>query len=54
MFITLLTIVVVLFLRLVNGSVEKTRKKEEVSIGGAAEAIGIPRMLIDIRHGKKS
>lgn len=42
------------FLRLVNGAVEKTRKKEEVSIGGAAEAIGIPRMLIDIRHGKKS
>lgn len=38
--------------RLVNGAVEKTRRKEVVSIAVAAEAIGIPRMLIDIRHGK--
>ncbi|KAL8189209.1 hypothetical protein R6Q57_028775 [Mikania cordata] len=37
-------------MRLVNGIVEKTRKKNEVSIGEAAEVIGIPRMLIDIRH----
>ncbi|KAK3037738.1 hypothetical protein RJ639_031109 [Escallonia herrerae] len=37
-------------MRLVNGVVEKTRKKTEVSIGEAADAIGIPRMLIDIRH----
>ncbi|KAK7276648.1 hypothetical protein RIF29_17792 [Crotalaria pallida] len=37
-------------LRLVNGVVEKTRKKELVSIAVAADAIGIPRMLIDIRH----
>lgn len=36
-----------------NGVVEKTRKKTEVSIAVAADAIGIPRMLIDIRHGKK-
>lgn len=42
------------FGRLVNGAVEKTRKKELVSIAVAAEEIGIPRMLIDIRHGKKS
>lgn len=40
-------------LRLVNGVLEKTRKKHEVSIAEAAEAIGIPRMLIDIRHGKQ-
>ncbi|KAK1431454.1 hypothetical protein QVD17_07913 [Tagetes erecta] len=37
-------------MRLVNGIVEKTRNKNEVSIGEAADAIGIPRMLIDIRH----
>ncbi|KAI3869897.1 hypothetical protein MKX03_003023 [Papaver bracteatum] len=37
-------------LRLVNGVVEKTWKKTEVSIADAANAIGIPRMLIDIRH----
>lgn len=36
--------------RLVNGVVEKTRKKTEVSIAEAADAINIPRMLIDIRH----
>ncbi|BBH02390.1 las1-like family protein [Prunus dulcis] len=35
---------------LVNGVVEKTRKKTEVSIAVAADAIGIPRTLIDIRH----
>lgn len=44
--------VVCFFERLVNGAVEKTRKKELVSIAVAAEEIGIPRMLIDIRHGK--
>ncbi|XP_073314444.1 uncharacterized protein [Primulina huaijiensis] len=37
-------------MRLVNGIVEKTRIKNEISIGEAANAIGIPRMLIDIRH----
>ncbi|XP_027113975.1 uncharacterized protein [Coffea arabica] len=37
-------------MRLVNGVIEKTRKKTEVSIAEAAGAIGIPRMLIDIRH----
>ncbi|OIW02806.1 hypothetical protein TanjilG_29582 [Lupinus angustifolius] len=36
--------------RLVNGVIEKTRVKELVSIAVAAEAIGIPRTLIDIRH----
>ncbi|CAL5425461.1 unnamed protein product [Camellia sinensis] len=36
--------------RLVNGVVEKTRRKTEVSIAEAADAINIPRMLIDIRH----
>ncbi|THG11057.1 hypothetical protein TEA_023388 [Camellia sinensis var. sinensis] len=36
--------------RLVNGIVEKTRRKTEVSIAEAADAINIPRMLIDIRH----
>ncbi|CAL9012399.1 unnamed protein product [Prunus brigantina] len=37
-------------MRLVNGVVEKTRKKTEVCIAVAADAIGIPRTLIDIRH----
>lgn len=37
-------------MRFVNGVVEKTRKKTEVSIGEAAEVLGIPRMLIDVRH----
>ncbi|KAM5574613.1 hypothetical protein ABKV19_013851 [Rosa sericea] len=37
-------------MRLVNCVVEKTRKKNEVSIAEAADAIGIPRSLIDIRH----
>ncbi|XP_073130472.1 uncharacterized protein [Henckelia pumila] len=37
-------------MRLVNGVIEKTRKKNEISIGEAADAIGIPRSLIDIRH----
>ncbi|BFG25183.1 hypothetical protein CerSpe_114570 [Prunus speciosa] len=37
-------------MRLVNGVVEKTRKKTEVSIAVAADAIGISRTLIDIRH----
>lgn len=41
------------FSRLVNGVVEKTRKKEVASIAVAADAIGIPRMLIDIRHGEQ-
>lgn len=38
---------------LFNGVVEKTRKKTEVSIAVAADAIGIPRTLIDIRHGEQ-
>uniref|UniRef100_A0A5B7AB89 Putative pre-rRNA-processing protein las1 n=1 Tax=Davidia involucrata TaxID=16924 RepID=A0A5B7AB89_DAVIN len=37
-------------MRLVNGVVEKTRKRTQVSIAEAADAINIPRMLIDIRH----
>ncbi|KAK9274267.1 hypothetical protein L1049_019081 [Liquidambar formosana] len=37
-------------MRFVNGVVEKTRKKTEVSIAEAADMMGIPRMLIDIRH----
>ncbi|XP_074345976.1 uncharacterized protein LOC141684760 isoform X3 [Apium graveolens] len=37
-------------MRLVNGVVEKTRKKTEVSIGEVADELGIPRMLIDVRH----
>ncbi|CAI0541987.1 unnamed protein product [Linum tenue] len=40
-------------LRLVNCVIEKTRKKNDASIGEAAGAIGIPRTLIDIRHGSK-
>ncbi|CAN1250127.1 Ribosomal biogenesis protein LAS1L [Linum perenne] len=40
-------------LRLVNCVIEKTRKKNESSIAEAAGAIGIPRSLIDIRHGSK-
>ncbi|XP_073126980.1 uncharacterized protein [Henckelia pumila] len=37
-------------MRLVNGIIEKTRRKNDISIGEAADAIGIPRTLIDIRH----
>ncbi|XP_062077282.1 pre-rRNA-processing protein las1 isoform X2 [Humulus lupulus] len=37
-------------MRLVNGVVEKTRKQCEVSIAVAADAINMPRTLIDIRH----
>ncbi|KAM7252521.1 hypothetical protein ACFE04_024404 [Oxalis oulophora] len=36
--------------RLVNCVVEKTRKRSEISIADAADAIGLPRSLIDIRH----
>ncbi|XP_021280844.1 uncharacterized protein LOC110414095 isoform X2 [Herrania umbratica] len=37
-------------LRLVNCVVEKTRKRTGISIADAADAIGIPRKLIDVRH----
>ncbi|KAG9157669.1 hypothetical protein Leryth_014189 [Lithospermum erythrorhizon] len=37
-------------MRLVNGVVERTRKKNEISIAEAADAIDLPRMLIDVRH----
>nr|AAL91200.1 unknown protein [Arabidopsis thaliana]AAO00916.1 unknown protein [Arabidopsis thaliana] len=37
-------------LRLVNCVIEKTRRREDVSIADAARAIGIPRKLIDLRH----
>ncbi|KAF3644431.1 hypothetical protein FXO37_21454 [Capsicum annuum] len=37
-------------MRLVNGVVEKTQKKAEISIAEAVNAIGIPRMLVDVRH----
>lgn len=36
-----------------NCVVEKTRRKTEASIAEAANAIGIPRKLIDVRHGKQ-
>ncbi|XP_021843352.1 pre-rRNA-processing protein las1 isoform X2 [Spinacia oleracea] len=37
-------------MRLVNAVIEKTRKKEEMSIAEAAAKINMPHMLIDIRH----
>ncbi|XVF76285.1 hypothetical protein PTKIN_Ptkin13bG0254100 [Pterospermum kingtungense] len=37
-------------LRLVNCVIEKTRKRTGISIADAADAIGIPRKLIDVRH----
>ncbi|KAL9233596.1 hypothetical protein vseg_008571 [Gypsophila vaccaria] len=37
-------------MRLVNGLIEKTRERQKLSIAVAAEMIGMPRMLIDIRH----
>ncbi|WJX64497.1 hypothetical protein P8452_49271 [Trifolium repens] len=36
--------------RLVNITVEKTRTKERASISEGAVNIGIPRMLVDVRH----
>ncbi|XWS38797.1 hypothetical protein CRYUN_Cryun19dG0161000 [Craigia yunnanensis] len=37
-------------LELVNCVIEKTRKRTGISIADAADAIGIPRRLIDVRH----
>ncbi|GMI63881.1 hypothetical protein like AT5G12220 [Hibiscus trionum] len=37
-------------LRLVNCVIEKTRKRTGISIADAADAIGMPRRLIDVRH----
>ncbi|KAK8360908.1 hypothetical protein V6Z12_A03G003100 [Gossypium hirsutum] len=37
-------------LRIVNCVIEKTRKRTGISIADAADAIGIPRRLIDVRH----
>jgi len=37
--------------RLVNGFVENPYKKTGLSISELAEAVGIPRVLVDIRHG---
>ncbi|PIA53809.1 hypothetical protein AQUCO_00900413v1 [Aquilegia coerulea] len=37
-------------IRLVNGIVDKGRKKEDISIAGRAAQLGLPPMLIDIRH----
>jgi ribosomal biogenesis protein LAS1 len=37
--------------RLVNGFVENPHKKTGRSISELAEAVGIPRVLVDIRHG---
>ncbi|KAL4334866.1 hypothetical protein GQ457_07G011910 [Hibiscus cannabinus] len=37
-------------LRLVNCVIEKTRKRTGISIAEAADAIGMPRRLIDVRH----
>jgi len=38
---------------LAEKTAEKSRKKEHTSIAGAAEEIGLPHMLVEIRHGKK-
>ncbi|KAF0919662.1 hypothetical protein E2562_030913 [Oryza meyeriana var. granulata] len=38
-------------MRLVNGFVENPHKKTGYSISEFAEAVGIPRVLVDIRHG---
>ncbi|KAK8497140.1 hypothetical protein V6N13_046908 [Hibiscus sabdariffa] len=37
-------------LRLVNCVIEKTRKRTGISIADAADSIGMPRRLIDVRH----
>ncbi|XXG44942.1 hypothetical protein AAC387_Pa02g0163 [Persea americana] len=37
-------------IRLVNGFLDKSCKEAKLSISQAAEAIGIPRILVDIRH----
>ena len=37
--------------RLVNGFVENQHKKTGRSISELAEAVGIPRVQVDIRHG---
>lgn len=37
-------------MRLVNGFVEPAHKKTGLSISQLADAVGIPRMLVDIRH----
>lgn len=37
-------------MRLVNGFLDKSCKESKISIAQSAEAIGIPRMLVDIRH----
>lgn len=42
----------VLLSRLVNVFVEPLHKKTRRSISELAEAIGLPRALIDIRHGQ--
>jgi ribosomal biogenesis protein LAS1 len=41
----------VIFTRLVNGFMENAHKKTGLSISELAEAVGIPRVLVDIRHG---
>jgi len=56
---TLLTFDCAVFLpeRIVNAvakNAEKSRKKEYTTIAAAADEKGLPRMLVDIRHGKKS
>ncbi|PPR97013.1 hypothetical protein GOBAR_AA23673 [Gossypium barbadense] len=38
------------YLGIVNCVIEKTRKRTGISIADAADAIGIPRRLIDVRH----
>jgi ribosomal biogenesis protein LAS1 len=37
--------------RLVNGFMENPHKKTGHSISDLAEIVGIPRVLVDIRHG---
>jgi hypothetical protein len=56
LFVTLPTFNCAVFFleRLVNVTVEKTRTKERASISEGADNIGIPRMLVDVRHGKKT
>lgn len=46
-----MTSFLIIFIRLVNGFMENAHKKTGRSISELAEAVGIPRVLVDIRHG---
>ena len=39
-------------IRLVNGVVDQSKWQNSMSVADRAEAAGLPRMLVDIRHGK--